>query len=209
VIEYYKLARINRDRNFDGRFYFAGSDIIDNALNLIYKGFLNYKSLPEFADKLFISERHLRKLFVDNLGLFPVKIAKYHKSVFARKRIKNSDLPVTEIAFASGFGSIRQFNDIYKDVFGESPLESRKKSTADRQDKTVFLLPYRKPFDYGQVLSFIKPRIIPGVENGHVPRLPAAFDVFEFIVRSVLGQQISVKAATTLAGLMQHCVYGI
>ncbi len=254
-----------------------GITIVNTALKLIYDGYLNNHSLAELADQLNISERHLRKLFVENLGAPPVKIARYHKALFAKKLLMTSSQPIVDIAFASGFGSLRQFNDAIKDIFGKTPTAIRKQSSRP-DSSTTLLLKYSTPFDFQQALDFMRIRAINGVEvvgdnfysrtfrtgqacgyftvkdnpkesaldlsivsddikcfmeihnrvrrmfdldtdftlinkrfvkdkllskgmeNGHVPRLPIAFNPFEFVVRAILGQQITVKAASTLAG---------
>nr|WP_321256623.1 AlkA N-terminal domain-containing protein [uncultured Pseudodesulfovibrio sp.] len=257
----------------------GGTSVVDRALQKIFDGYLNDHTLAELAVNLMISERHLRKLFVDNLGVPPIKIARYHKTLFAKKLLTSSNQSVTDIAFASGFGSIRQFNDAFKITFGKTPTEVRNLSRqAQAQDNTTLLLRYSPPFDFKQILKFLQIRAIKGVElvtdtsysrtfrtqntrgyftvcdhpdqsalalsivsddikcfmqvhnrvrqmfdldtdfsdinkrfisdpllskgmdKNHVPRLPVAFDPFEFIIRAILGQQITVKAATTLAG---------
>ena len=63
------------------------------------------------------------KFFVDNLGISPVKVAKFHKAMFAKRLLVQSDLKITDIAYASGFGSIRQFNQVMKEVHGNTPSE--------------------------------------------------------------------------------------
>lgn len=256
-----------------------GKSIVDSALNMIYEGYLNYNSISDLAKEFFISDRHLRKLFVENLGIPPIKIAKYHKSLFSKKLLIFSNLSVTDIASASGFGSTRQFNDVFKEIFGGTPTMVRKgmKNKEDIQGNTTLLLNYKNPFNFKQTLSFMRDRAIKGVEvvtensysrtfrtnsskgyfivsdnpeksclelkinsddikcymeiyskvrkmfdldtdfsvinekfkkdeilskgmeNGQVPRLPIAFNTFEFVVRAILGQQITIKAATTLA----------
>ncbi len=257
-----------------------GASVVDTALEKIYNGFLNNHTISELAKSLFLSGRHLRKLFVENLGMPPVKIAKYHKSIFAKKLLLYSELSVTEVAFASGFRSVRQFNDVFKKIFGMTPTALRKKCSKGEHstEKLKFLLPYNKPFNFDRMLLFIKNRAIRGIEvingscysrtfrindskgyfvvsdnkkksalelsihcddirsymaiynsvrrmfdldcnvaaineklgrdeilakgmkGGQVPRLPIAFNPFELTIRAILGQQISVKAATTLAG---------
>lgn len=257
-----------------------GTSIVNSALEMIYNGYLNYNSIKDLANELFISDRHLRKLFVENLGIPPIKIAKYHKAIFAKKLLFYSDLSVTEIASAAGFGSTRQFNDVFKEIFGVTPTMVRK-GISDQENnhgEMKLLIYYKEPFDFNQMLSFMKDRAIKGIEivtennysrtfrinntkgyfivnnnpkksvlelnincddircymaiynkvrkmfdidtdlsaiseklskdeilskgmdNGKVPRLPMAFDVFEFTIRAILGQQITIKAATTLAG---------
>lgn len=257
----------------------AGSSLVNTALKIIYDGYLNDHTLSDLADELMVSERHLRKLFVDNLGVPPIKISRYHKALFAKKMLLSSNRSVADIAFASGFGSIRQFNETFKETFGRTPSHVRKQSDLKpTDDSTILFLRYTKPFDFKNVIDFMRPRSIKGVElvtdssysrtfrtrntqgyfavrdnpamsalelgifcddikcfmeihnrvrrmfdldtdfapinkrfrndpllqrgmqNGHVPRLPVAFDPFEFVVRAILGQQVTVKAATTMAG---------
>jgi len=255
--------------------YLHGADLVQRALKMIFDGFLNYHSLNELADELFVSPRHLRTVFSNRIGMPPVKIARYHKVIFARRLIIDSGMRISQAAMASGFRSIRQFNDTYLSIFGESPSRSR---TAGTRSDNVFLLKYSKPFNFQQILEFMRPRAItgieyfsddeftrtfrigqasgyfsvrdnpdqsslelrivtddlrccmeiyyrirrvfdldtdftrinlmfsddpilsPGMRDGCVPGLPAAFNPFEFAVRAVLGQQVTVKAATTLAG---------
>ncbi len=332
----YQMARINKDKKFDGKFFFGvkttnifcrpscpspvakeknvkyfndmfdamedgfrpclrcrpdinieyyngnvdGTLVVNKALELIYDGYLNNHTLKDLSNELYISDRHLRKLFVENLGIPPIKIAKYHKGIFAKKLLLNSDMKITDIAFASGFASVRQFNDVFKNMFGISPTDLRKNSgiKKDKSQSMEINIGYSKPFDFDSLLSFMKYRAIKGIEivtddsysrtfrindtkgyfkvtnnssksmlileifsddvrcymaiynkvrkmfdldgefeainntfidddilskgmiEGHVPRLPIAFNSFEFMVRAILGQQISVKAATTLAG---------
>ena len=257
----------------------TGTSTVQLALQKIYDGYLAFHSLTDLATELELSERHLRKLFVDNLGIPPNKIARYHKALFANKLLLYSNQSVTDIAYASGFGSTRQFNDVFKAIFGKTPTEIRKenKRTTSSTSCTTLQIPYQQPFEFPQLLSFMEPRIMSGVEHitegcysrtfrigdskgfftvtdlpeksalslqlhcndircimpvynrvkrmfdldtdftiinerfaadpllskgmldGHVPRLPVAFDPFEFSIRAILGQQVSVKAATTIA----------
>lgn len=153
--------------------YIAGFEIVERALRLICDGFLNYHSIDELASKVCISPRQLRKLFVDNIGIPPVKISRYHKAIFARKLLLNSKAPVTEIAFAAGFGSTRQFNASYIKIFNESPRATRLSGKSTSAAGTCLMLKYKKPFDFEQLLAFMRPRLIAGVEtvqNNHYSR---------------------------------------
>jgi len=332
----YRAARLNRDRSFDGQFFFAvkttgifcrpscpspqakeknveyfqslfdalengyrpclrcrpdieipydqlnvdGVLLVQKALKMIYEGFLNRHSIKELADNLFISERQLRQLFVDNLGLPPVKIGKYHKVLFAKKLLLYSTLTLNDIIEAAGFGSSRQFNLVFKEILGVTPSQMRKLGNVYLKEikNPLLLLPYKQPFNFEQMINFMRMRQLNGVEHitetsysrtfrtndtsgyftvrnnkeasaleleissegiiaymdiyqrvrrmfdlntdferinaqfvedellskgmidGHVPRLPIAFNTFEFVIRAILGQQVSVKAATTFAG---------
>lgn len=333
MIDEYRIARITKDKNFDGKFFFgvkttgifcrpscpsptakeenvvyfkdmfealdqyyrpcrrcrpdihldyyngnaSGTLMVQTALKMIYDGYFNTHSVADLARELEVSDRHLRKLFMENLGVPPVKIGRYHRALFAKKLLMFSDKSVTDIAFASGFGSIRQFNQVFKEIFHIAPSAVKKEKADSNGGNTALLLPYNRPFNFSQVIEFMKVRIVKGVEviddqsyartfrtkrskgyfivrdnrgksalelsilcddircymeiynrvrrmfdlntdfspinrkfkgdrhlkkgmaGGHVPRLPIAFNSFEFCVRAVLGQQISVRAASTLA----------
>lgn len=138
--------------------------IIKNAVKLISEGYLNINSIIDLANNLHVSERHLRKLFMKEIGISPTKIAIYHKTIFAKKLLLDTDMSITDIAYASGFGSIRQFNHTFKDIFQESPSKFRKKNTTSmKAGKTIFLH-YNKPFNFDNILKLIKKRSINGVE---------------------------------------------
>jgi len=104
-----------------------GAVLVEKALELIYDGFLNENKVSDLANTLSVSGRHLRMLFVENIGIPPVKVAKYHKALFAKKLLFSSSMRITDIAYAAGFGSIRQFNHVMKEVHGLSPSEIREK----------------------------------------------------------------------------------
>lgn len=255
---------------------------VSRALRLIAQGGLDEDPVGALASRLGVGERHLRRLFDQHLGASPSAIAITQRLHFARKLLEETALPISEIAYASGFASIRRFNDAVRSSFQASPSELRKSSkTASRSGSRSIVslrLPYRAPFDWEDLLAFLRPRAIPGVEEvsgdtwrrtaciGDEPaivqvspdssgqhlvltapsteprdlsalvlrarglfdldanpvgieehlssdpllrkvirrrpglRVPGAWDGFELAVRAVLGQQVSVKAATTLSG---------
>ena len=79
----------------------SGTLTVQTALKMIYDGYLNFHSVADLAGELEVSDRHLRKLFIENLGVPPVKIARYHRAMFAKKLLMFSQQSVTDIAFAS------------------------------------------------------------------------------------------------------------
>lgn len=260
-----------------------GQFLVKEALEKMEAGYLHEHTLAQLAESLHISDRHLRSLFVENLGTPPIAIARYQKALFAKKLLIYASQTITDVAYASGFGSIRQFNEVIKQTFGKTPTEIRENHGLSHgkggpaPHNTRLLLPYTLPFDFPQILAFLRPRAVTGVEVvtetsysrtfrlknaqgfftvtdcpdkkalaltihcdelkcfmeiyqrvrrmfdlqtefaainaqlgedptlklgmscGQVPRLPVAFEPFEFMVRAILGQQITVKAATTLA----------
>jgi AraC family transcriptional regulator of adaptative response / DNA-3-methyladenine glycosylase II len=253
------------------------SAVVSRALRLIADHGLDDSSVGKLAGRLGLGDRHLRRLFATHLGASPIQVATARRVHFARTLVDDTTLPITQIAFASGFQSLRQFNHAMRATFGRSPRELRRSSKSGRKSDELFIrLPYRPPLDWPQLLGFLAVRATPGVEvveDGHYRRtidvdgragcidvrhdehthtllmrldganldgllatverarrlfdlsadpetiiaqlatdpllrsvvrrgirVPGAWDPFELAVRAILGQQISVKGATTLAG---------
>lgn len=239
--------------------------------------------LEEVAGEFGMSSRHLRRVVKAELGVSPVELLQTRRLLLAKQLLTDTRLPVTEIAFASGFSSLRRFNDAFLSQYRMSPTRLRKglAGTAGLESgmlTSTLQLAYRPPYDWDGVLDFLRGRSIRGVERveggsycrtvrlgihqgwvkvSHVPqrnaiqvefshtltavlptllarvrevfdldarpdliaghlggdpilknavaanpglRVPGAFDGFELAFRAILGQQITVKAATTLAG---------
>lgn len=259
----------------------AGTEAsVARALRLIEEGALDEGSLPDLAARLGLGERHLRRLFVEHVGASPLAVAANRRLLTAKQLITDTSLPLGEIAQASGFQSLRRFNDAIVKAYGVAPGAIRRSSQASalREGEITLRLGYRPPYDWGLVLAYLAGRAIPGVEvvsaagysrsfqlggargiirvrhadKGHAleatiaaqgplpvrqiaarlrrlfdleaepqaialvlgrdkligPRLkklpglrvPGAFDGLELAVRAILGQQISVKGATTISG---------
>ncbi|HEY3241480.1 MAG TPA: AlkA N-terminal domain-containing protein [Acidimicrobiia bacterium] len=259
----------------------TGPELVCRAVRLIVDGALDEGTEAELGARLGVSGRNLRRLFQAHLGLTPDGLARSRRTHFARRLLDDTDLPVTDVAFAAGFGSVRQLNRACRDVFRHSPRELRaRRRASDRlaADGGLRLrLPFPPPFDWDALLAYLAPRAIPGVEcvdgstyrrtitvdgdpgvielhpggpdhlvlNAHLPhwenlihiaerarriagldadpdgaarhlatdpaigplmaarpglRVPGAWDPFETGVRAILGQQVSVTGATTLAG---------
>ncbi len=265
------------------------STTVTRALRLIGEGALDDASIVDLSDRLGVPSRHLGRLFQSHLGASPITIAQTRRLQFAKKLLDETNLSMTEIAFSSGYGSVRRFNDHFKKVYSRTPvslrrqplgkqLSGRLETEARQEDSFTLRLSYRPPFDYSGLLSFLSMRAIPGVEcvvDGEyrrvfsiegeqgflrvtndetartlyckinmensrllvrivekvrrlfdldaVPqdiecqlkadkqlsklvgknpgqRLPGSWDAFEIAVRAIVGQQISVKGATTVMG---------
>lgn len=258
------------------------STTVRRGLRLIASGALDDGNIEQLAERLGVTSRHLRRLFTKHLGASPLAVAHTQRLHFAKRLIDQTNLPMQEIAIASGYGSIRRFNDAFRNTYGRAPRELRRNDRRDQNSvESVALgvrLGYRQPFDWSQLSAFLAGRAIPGVEvveegrylrtvrvGGqagiidvtHVAtqnslqltlhgiatqnlfqvvqsvreifdldapmadisavlgkdrflraqlkmhpgiRVPGAWDGFELTVRAILGQQISVKAATTLSG---------
>ncbi|MFI5239107.1 MAG: AlkA N-terminal domain-containing protein [Gemmatimonadales bacterium] len=250
----------------------------------IQEGMLdNGSSLEDVAAKFGWSSRQIRRIVHKELGVSPMQLVLTRRLLLAKQLLTETALPITEIAFASGFASLRRFNDAFRGRYGMPPTRLRSAANGavpapTAGDTFTLQLAYRPPFDWDGMLRFLCARTLKGVERvdshayyrtvrlgGHtgwihvrnVPlkrmllvelthtlmpvlptllrrlrnlfdldarpdmisaqlmrdsvlaemvernpglRVPGAFDGFELAVRAILGQQITVKAATTLAG---------
>lgn len=262
----------------------GSSTTVVRALRLINDGALDEDSLVGLAERLGVTTRHLSRLFAKHLGATPKTVAQTRRLQFAKKLINETRLPMTEIALSSGYGSVRRFNDHFRQVYDRSPTQLRAGKGQRSIESVELSIPYRKPYDFSSLLDFYSIRAIPGVETvsfsagatdqrkyvrqfqigasvGRVTvseanenllccrvegadanalmsvvqrvrrmfdvdamplqinavlagddelrplinqnpglRLPGAFDEFEIAVRAIVGQQVSVKGATTVMG---------
>ncbi|MEO8998899.1 MAG: AlkA N-terminal domain-containing protein [Rhodanobacter sp.] len=255
-----------------------GDHVVARALKLIEAGMLAEQSLDELATRVGIGARQLRRLFVERVGAPPISVHTTRRLLFAKQLLTETALPVTEVALASGFRSLRRFNAAFLQANRIPPRELRRHPRAAAGAALVLRLGYRPPYDFAALLAFLRTRALPGVElvdehsyarvfgpadapgclrlsawpnsehalklELHCPqpiqllgvvtklrrmfdldanpqviadtfrddailgpllarrpglRLPGGWDGFEIAVRAVLGQQISVAAARTLA----------
>jgi AraC family transcriptional regulator of adaptative response / DNA-3-methyladenine glycosylase II len=142
---------------------------VSRALALIADGALDGDdaSVEALAERLGIGERHLRRLFVQHLGASPIAVAQTRRVLFAKQLIHETKMPVTEVALAAGFGSIRRFNEIFRKLFQRPPSALRRKSSSDPsspESGVTLRLRYRPPYDWESILGFLRARVIPGVE---------------------------------------------
>jgi AraC family transcriptional regulator of adaptative response / DNA-3-methyladenine glycosylase II len=266
--------------------WFGTSAAVTRALRLIADGALDRGSVDALASRLGLGERHMRRLFLKHLGAPPLAVAQTQRILFAKKLIDETRLPMTEIAAAAGFASIRRFNDSMRKTYQRSPRELRR-AVADTPDRSALRLKlsYRPPLDWKTLTGYLALRATPGVETVHggvyrrtirigddcgwiavspvagreylvaetyLPgsrgliqvvervrrifdltaepheisehlardprlrrivkrrssvRVPGSWDGFELAVRAILGQQVSVKGATTTAGRLARA-YG-
>ncbi|HMA89686.1 MAG TPA: DNA-3-methyladenine glycosylase 2 [Burkholderiales bacterium] len=249
------------------------------AASLIEDRALDADGLDAVAARLGITDRHLRRAFGAEFGVSPVEFAQTQRLLLAKRLLTDTSLPVTEVAFASGFGSLRRFNALFRERYRLQPTQLRRRMRAQAAagaDALQFELAFRPPYDWGALAGFLGARAIAGVEavadgayrrtarvevdgkehRGWVEaalspkkpalriavsaslarvlppvlsrvkalmdlscnpveiaqalggfaarhpgmRVPGAFDGFEVAVRAILGQQISVAGARTLAG---------
>ena len=259
------------------------SATVSRALRLIGEGALDEGSVGRLAERLGIGDRHLRRLFLEHLGASPRAVAETRRLLFAKRLLDETRLPVSEVAHAAGFKSLRRFNAVVRRTWDRTPRELRGRrglgrSEGEGRPELELRLPFRAPLDWEALLGFLALRAIPGVEAvdsecytrtvqlgetvgvvrvepvpdahhlrarvrlaragslihvserlrsvfdlGADPeaiaeqlaadpllaprvqarpglRVPGAWDGFELMVRAILGQQVSGRGATTLAG---------
>lgn len=248
------------------------ADLVARALLLIREGVVDDEGVRGLARHLAVSERHLHRLFLAELGAGPLAVARTRRAQRARLLL-DKDLPVTEVAFLAGYASIRQFNASMRAAFGATPSELRRSpaAAAPIPEGLSLRLPAARPLDADALLGFLAARALPGVEEVRAGRyrrtlpggvvevdlgaaearlrvrlqhdadlagivrrvrdlcdldadptaigsalrgdpilaplvaarpglrVPGAAEPFECAVRAVLGQQVSVASATTLA----------
>ncbi len=145
----------------------GSSATVSRALRLISDGALDEGSVETLAARLGVGARHLRRLFLEHLGAAPVTIAQVRRLQFAKRLIDRTALPFTQIALASGFGSVRRFQDVVERTYERTPTQLRRlagKAAEAPPGCHRFELPFRPPFDFHAMLEFLKPRAIAGVE---------------------------------------------
>jgi AraC family transcriptional regulator of adaptative response / DNA-3-methyladenine glycosylase II len=133
------------------------------ALSLINEGALQQSSITALSTRLGISDRYLRALFQRNLGTSPKKYAIYQQCLFAKQLLHESPLAITDIVYATGFKSVRRFNEAMKEQLGLTPRDIRKSDKAVSSNLRLKLY-YRPPYAWAQVLGFLQKRVIPGLE---------------------------------------------
>ena len=140
---------------------------VSRALQLIDQGFLDTGSVDDLAAQLDVGVRQLHRLFSKHLGASPIEVAQTRRLHFGKKLIDETRLPLSEVCFAAGFGSLRRFNAVFQDTYGRSPRELRKRKQtggAVSKELITLTLDYRPPLDWRAMLGFLAYRAIPGVE---------------------------------------------
>jgi AraC family transcriptional regulator of adaptative response / DNA-3-methyladenine glycosylase II len=170
------------------------SDVAARAMRLIADGLVEREGVPGLSARLGYTTRHLNRLLTSELGAGPLALARAHRAQTARQLLVATDLPVSDIAFASGFGSIRQFNDTIAEVYDRTPsqLRATRRHPAPATGASTheagirLVLPVRQPFDAAGVFGWLAARAVPGVELAGprsyartllLPGGPATFEV--------------------------------
>ncbi|WDS35994.1 DNA-3-methyladenine glycosylase 2 [Pseudoxanthomonas sp.] len=143
-----------------------GDDVVARALKLIDTGLLAEQPLAELAARVEVGERQLRRLFQDRLGTSPIGVHATRRLLFAKQLLTETHLPVTDVAMAAGFNSLRRFNTVFKDTYRMAPRDLRKREPREAAGETLVLrLGYRPPYDFTAMLDFLRGRALPGVEH--------------------------------------------
>ncbi|MBX6382899.1 MAG: DNA-3-methyladenine glycosylase 2 family protein [Microbispora sp.] len=146
------------------------ADLVGRALRLIDDGVADESGVAGLARRLHVTERHLHRLFAAELGTGPLAVARTRRLLLAKQLLTETTLPITDVAFAAGFGSVRQFNAAMKESYGFAPGELRKTNGPVRRSPAALTtgltlrLGHREPYDAQAVLRFLAARAIPSVE---------------------------------------------
>src|SRR5215469_9675443 len=138
-----------------------------NAAWHIGQDFLAEHSLAELADKIGITDRQMRRVFREEFGVSPVEFSQTQRLLLAKQLLTDSAMPVTSVAYASGFKSLRRFNTLIKKRYRLSPTEFRRqqrKEVPQNFEEFSFRLNYRPPLDWERLLGFLSQRVVPHVE---------------------------------------------
>jgi AraC family transcriptional regulator, regulatory protein of adaptative response / DNA-3-methyladenine glycosylase II len=147
------------------------ADLVGRALRLIADGVIDRVGVGGLANQLAVSERHLVRLLQSEVGAPPLALARAQRAQTARVLIETTELPLGQVAFASGFASIRQFNDTIREVFASSPTDLRAAHAKRRlglgsgRSTITVRLPVRQPFAFAPLLRFLEMRALPGIET--------------------------------------------
>jgi AraC family transcriptional regulator of adaptative response / DNA-3-methyladenine glycosylase II len=147
------------------------SNTVSRALVLIEAGELDEGDVATLAGRLGVGERQLRRLFRQHLGASPIAVAQTRRVLLAKQLIHETRLSMTEVALASGFGSVRRFNETFRQLYDRPPVALRRSShepvrctPVSAAGAVTLKLPYKPPYDWDAILAFLAPRAIPGVE---------------------------------------------
>jgi AraC family transcriptional regulator of adaptative response / DNA-3-methyladenine glycosylase II len=146
------------------------SNSVSRALALINDGALDGDgaTVEKLAERLGLSERQLRRLFLQHLGASPVAVAQTRRVLFAKQLIHETGMSMADVAFAAGFSSVRRFNETFQNLFQRPPSALRRRSStgghAGTEAEVKLRLRYRPPYDWDSMLGFLQARAIPGLE---------------------------------------------
>jgi AraC family transcriptional regulator of adaptative response / DNA-3-methyladenine glycosylase II len=143
------------------------STTVSRALRLIHESAPEEGGMEKLAERLGVGSRHLRRLFLKHLGATPNAIAQTRRVHFAKKLIDETSLPMTELAIAAGYGSVRRFNAAIHKTYHRTPTQIRsiaRQKHALPEHHYLFRLRFRPPYDWTFMLAFVAATVTPGVE---------------------------------------------
>ncbi|MGH1562504.1 DNA-3-methyladenine glycosylase 2 family protein [Mumia sp. DW29H23] len=148
------------------------ADTVGRAMRLIRDGVVESDGVPGLADRLGYSTRHVHRILVDEVGAGPLAIARSNRAHHARILLETTDVPVTDVAFAAGFASVRQFNDTLRTVYDATPSALResaqrhsRRTPRTSSGRIELRLAVRRPFAFEELLAFLATRAVPGLET--------------------------------------------
>jgi AraC family transcriptional regulator, regulatory protein of adaptative response / DNA-3-methyladenine glycosylase II len=141
------------------------SNTVSRALALIENGALDAANVEALAGRVGVGGRQLRRLFQEHLGASPVAVAQTRRILLAKQLIHETGLSMTEVALAAGFGSVRRFNDIFRQLYRRPPRTLRRRGVARDGSAIELTLAYQPPYDWDAIIGFLAARAIPGVES--------------------------------------------
>src|SRR5882762_8472174 len=149
-------------------FWRGTANTVNRALALIADGALDGEDadVEALAGRLGVGGRQLRRLFQRHLGASPIAVAQTRRVLFAKQLLHDTHLPMAEVALASGFGSVRRFNETFRNLFRRPPSALRQKGGIDNsaRDGVTLRLAYRPPYDWPGMLAALSARAAPGTE---------------------------------------------
>jgi AraC family transcriptional regulator of adaptative response / DNA-3-methyladenine glycosylase II len=160
------------------------ADAVGRAMRLIGDGVVEREGVEGLASRLGYSQRHVTRMLTQELGAGPLALARSNRAQSARVLIETTDMPMADIAFASGFASIRQFNDSVRHVYAMTPTQMRGRRRGTPTGRMTVRLAVRQPFHADGLLDFLRAHVLPGVETvegrtyARVLRLPHGLGVF-------------------------------
>ncbi|GLK99993.1 DNA-3-methyladenine glycosylase [Dactylosporangium matsuzakiense] len=142
-------------------------DVVGRAMRLIADGVVDRDGVPGLAGRLGYTDRHLHRMLSTEVGAGPLALARAQRAQTARVLIETTGLGLADIAFAAGFGSVRQFNDTIREIYGRTPSQLRERRTLAETDEGVVTvrLPYRAPLHAEALLSFLSDRAVDGIDQ--------------------------------------------
>lgn len=148
----------------------GGEDAVQRALALIAEGALQDASIDALASQVALSARQLRRLFLATTGATPIVVHATRRLLLAKQLLTETALPVTQVALAAGFNSLRRFNAAFLEGCGMAPtavrrLKAGRQRTEAPNGTLTLRLGYRPPFDFAAMLAFLAKRAIPGIER--------------------------------------------